>query len=183
MAPILTIIYFILSLIGTILIILVIAAAASSEDYIISREVVINRPRQEVFDYVRILKNQDYYSKWVMTDLNARRTFTGTDGEPGFIYTWDSDNKQVGQGKQTIKSIKEGEQMITNVRFIKPFEGGLDAIFTTTDAGLGQTTINWTIQGKRNLMMRIFHIIMSLPKKLGADMAESLNNLKRVVEN
>ncbi|PTR00028.1 uncharacterized protein YndB with AHSA1/START domain [Mucilaginibacter yixingensis] len=182
MELVLIIVYFILGLIGTIIIILLIAAAASSEDYTISREVVINRPRQEVFDYVRILKNQDYYSKWVMTDLNAQRTFTGTDGQPGFLYTWDSDNKQVGQGEQEIKSIKEGQQMITNVRFIKPFEGGLEATFTTRDAGQGQTNINWTIQGKRNLMMRMFHIMMSLPKKLGADMAESLNNLKRVLE-
>lgn len=177
-----SILFIILDVVVLALVILLVAAAASSKTYTISRNIVINRPRTDVFSFVRILKNQDYYSKWVMTDLNARRTFNGTDGETGFHYTWESDNKQVGQGEQTIASIKEGEQMVTNVRFIKPFEGALTATFSTTDAGAGQTTMTWTITGERNFMMRIFHILMNLKKKLGDDMAESLQTLKRVLE-
>ncbi|MEX2235109.1 MAG: hypothetical protein WD824_23300 [Cyclobacteriaceae bacterium] len=37
-------------------------------DYTIQRDIVINKPRQEVFNYVKFSKNQDYFSKWVMTD-------------------------------------------------------------------------------------------------------------------
>ncbi|MBA2761849.1 MAG: polyketide cyclase, partial [Segetibacter sp.] len=38
-----------------------------SKEYNIEREITINKPKQEVFNYVKNLKNQDNYSKWVRT--------------------------------------------------------------------------------------------------------------------
>lgn len=175
-----TILIIILLIIAAIVVIILIAAAASSSTYTISRDVVIARPKDTVFDFVRHLRNQEQYSKWVMLDPNSRKTFTGTDGTVGFIYAWDSDNKQVGQGEQEIISINNGV-LNSQVRFIKPFEGKLDATFTATEVP-GGTNLNWTINGERNLMMRVFHLLLNLPKTLGNDMAESLNNLKKVLE-
>ena len=66
------------------------------KEYSIQREITINKPQQEVFNYVKYLKNQDNYSKWVMTDPAMKKDFRGTDGTVGFVYAWDSKNKNAG---------------------------------------------------------------------------------------
>ncbi len=92
------------------------------KDYRIEREIIINKPKPIVFDYLKYLKNQDYYSTWVMMDPQMKKTFTGTDGTVGFIYAGDA-NKKAGKGAQVITNIVEGEKINVEVRFIKPMEG------------------------------------------------------------
>src|SRR5262249_13104108 len=113
----------ILIIIAVIIAIILIAAAATSTEYAIERDITINRPTDRVFDYVRHLKNQDNFNKWVMVDPNVRKEYRGTDGTPGFVYAWDSDNKQVGKGEMEIKRIAEGKRVDMDIHFIKPFEG------------------------------------------------------------
>ena len=67
-----------------------IAAIFVKREYSVEREVVINKPKQEVFEYVKLLKNQDNYSKWAMMDPKMKKEYTGTDGTVGFISAWDS---------------------------------------------------------------------------------------------
>src|SRR5476649_899486 len=92
----------ILAIILAIIAIPFIVAIFKPEEYVIEREIVIKRPKADVFNYVKLLKNQDHYSKWVMTDPSMKKSFTGTDGTVGFIYAWDSENKQAGKGEQEI---------------------------------------------------------------------------------
>ena len=176
-----TIIYIILIIIAAIVIIVLVSAALSPGGYSIERTVDISRPQAEVFDYIKLTRNQENYSKWVMLDPNSRKTFTGTDGTVGFVYTWDSDNKQVGQGSQTITAITEGSEVKSTVKFIKPFEGSLDATMSALPAGR-QTRVTWRIAGDRTFMLKVMHIVLNLQKTLGNDMAESLGNLKAVLE-
>jgi uncharacterized protein YndB with AHSA1/START domain len=84
-----------------LIIILIIAiplilALFGKNEFVIERETIINRPSQEVFNYIRFLKNAEHYNKWVMTDPNMKKAYRGTDGAPGFVYAWDSENKNVG---------------------------------------------------------------------------------------
>ena len=172
----------ILILLTAIIVIILIAAALLPDTYTIERETIINQPKQQVFNYIKILNNQQYFNKWVMADLQMRQTFTGTDGAVGFIYAWDSDNKQVGKGEQEIKAIADGEQVDSEVRFMKPFEGKLLASFITTATTPGQTRVRWIINGQRNFMMRVFHLLFNLRKTLGKDMLISMDNLKSLME-
>src|SRR4051812_46616730 len=89
--------------------IVLIAAAFMKKDFIIVREVTIAKPRQEMFSYIRVLKNQVNYSKWVMMDPTAKMEYRGTDGAVGSISAWDSENKNVGKGEQEIMKIAENE--------------------------------------------------------------------------
>src|SRR3954464_4013623 len=93
--------------IGILVVLLLIIAFFSKKDYAIEREIVINKPRQEVFNYIKYLRNQQNYSKWVMMDPDMEKDFKGTDGEVGFVYSWKSNNKDVGQGEQEISHISE----------------------------------------------------------------------------
>ena len=98
-----------------------IVALFVKKEYEVEREITINKSRGEVFDYVKHLKNQDNYSKWVMTDPKMKKDFRGTDGTVGFVYAWDG-NSEAGKGEQEIKSITEGERVDVEVRFEKPME-------------------------------------------------------------
>lgn len=177
-----SIILIILIVIAAILAILLIAAAQLQSEYSIERDITIARPGQEVFDYIKLIRNQANYNKWVMMDPNAKKEYTGTDGTVGFILAWDSENKQVGKGEQEIKNIVDGQRIDLAIRFVKPFEGESTAFMTTTPISGNQTKIQWVFGGKRNLLMKVMHLLMNLKKMLGKDMETSLTNLKELLE-
>jgi ABC-type lipoprotein release transport system permease subunit len=60
-----------LAVLGIIVIILVFALFIDKE-FSLSKEVLINKPKQQVFDYAKIIKNQEEHSVWVMKDPNIK---------------------------------------------------------------------------------------------------------------
>lgn len=50
--------------IGALLAIFLIIGIFAKKEYVVERQVSINKPKQEVFAYVKSLKNQDAYSYW-----------------------------------------------------------------------------------------------------------------------
>ncbi|MFT3823372.1 MAG: SRPBCC family protein [Chitinophagaceae bacterium] len=172
----------IIGIIAGIIALLLIAALFVKKEYIVSRHVVINKALPDVFSFIAQLKNQDLYNKWVMEDPAVRKTFTGTDGTPGFIYAWDSDNKRVGKGEQEIKTIANGQHVDTEVRFIKPFEGKADARFVTTAVSGDQTQLQWQLKGAMKYPFNLMMVLMNTETVLGKDIDTSLNNVKTVLE-
>lgn len=158
------------------------AAAFMDKHFTIEEQVVINKPLHEVFSYLKLLRHSDQYNKWVMTDPNLSKEFSGTDGTPGFTYRWNSEMKQVGQGEQEIKQIIEGERIDYEIRFIKPFTGTSFSSLITHATGNGQTQVTWTFSGERNFIMCLFHLLLNLSKALGKDLQTSLQNMKTVLE-
>jgi hypothetical protein len=148
--------------------------------YTIEEKVVITKPDPEVFDFVKLLGNQTYYNKWVMMDPNVKRTGTGIDGTVGFISAWDSNVRNVGKGEQEITRILQGSQIDSKVRFEKPFKNVADVQMTTKAISAGQTELTWTMRGQNKYPMNIMNLF--IPGMLARDMAESLHNLKRVLE-
>lgn len=53
------------------------------------RQITINRPKDEVFDYIKHLSNQKNYDTWHKMDPDAQTTTRGTDGTVGLVYAWD----------------------------------------------------------------------------------------------
>lgn len=159
-----------------------VVALFQSSSYTIVRDITINRSRNEIFDYIRILKNSEQYSKWVMTDPAMKKEYKGTDGAPGFIYAWDSANKNVGKGEQEISRVIAGERIDYNLRFIKPFEGDAGAYITTESIAPDQTKVTWAFLGEKNYMAKFMHMVLPLVKMLGKDLSISLGNLKNVLE-
>lgn len=109
------------------------------KSYDVEREIVINKPKSEVFGYIKLLRNQNYYSKWAQVDPNMTKTYRGTDGVVGFVSAWDSTNEEVGTGEQEIIAIKEGERIDFELRFIKPFKATEPAYMLTESLSATQT--------------------------------------------
>lgn len=84
-------------IVGFIVLLLLIALFISN-DYTVSVSTTINKPKRVVFDYVKMVKNQENYSIWVMQDPNVKMIYEGVDGTVGFKATWDSKDDNVGAG-------------------------------------------------------------------------------------
>ena len=171
----------ILTVIASLIALLLILALFAKKAYSISREISIHKPKQQVFDYVRMLKNQDHYSKWVMTDPNKKTTFRGIDGTVGFVYAWDG-NKQAGAGEHEIKKIKDGERLESEVRFVRPFAGTADLFMSTSAIGDNQTLVKWGFSSKMKYPLNVMLLLMNMEKMMGKDMEISLQNLKKIME-
>jgi uncharacterized membrane protein len=162
--------------------ILLIVAAFVRKEYAVEKSIVINKPHAEVYNYVRLLKNQNQYSKWAKLDPVMRTSFRGTDGTVGFVSAWDSDSSDVGKGEQEIKSIQEGMRIDYEIRFIKPFESTSTAYLTVLPDGENQTKVNWGFNGKMPYPMNLMIVFMDLENMIGADLDEGLHNLKTLQE-
>ena len=153
-----------------------IVAAFVKKDYAVQREVVINKPKQQVFDYIKYIKNQNNYSVWNMKDPNSKMSYTGTDGTVGFVSAWESQMKDVGKGEQTIKDIKDGERLDMDLHFIKPMEGHDNAYMTTDSIAPNQTKVTWGFNGAMPYPMNIMLLGMNMDTMLGGDLQTGLNN-------
>ena len=170
-----------LAIIGLIALLLIVAIFVKKE-YSVVRNITINKPRQEVFEYVKNIKNQNYYSKWNLTDPNAVKTYSGTDGTVGFIAAWDSKMKDVGQGEQEIKKIQDGERLDMELRFKRPFKATDYAYMTTESVGENQTKVSWGFNGKMDYPLNLMLLAYNMDKMLGGDMNVGLTNLKTILE-
>ena len=166
-----------------IIVIPLIIALFVKKEYAVEREIVINRPKQEVFDYIKYLRNQDNYSVWVMLDPAMKKEFKGTDAQPGFVSSWDSNNKKAGKGEQEITKITEGERIDLALHFIKPFEGRATAYMKTTALTPSQTTVRWVLNSAMKYPMNFMLLFMNMDKMIGNDLATGLVNLKTILEN
>ena len=146
-----------------------------------TREIIINKPNAEVFNYIRQLKNQDSYSKWGMMDPNMKKEFRGTDATVGFVSAWEG-NKKVGAGEQEITGIEEGKKLTTELRFIKPFKSVARASMTTEAVNNTSTKVSWGFEGQMNYPMNVMKLFMNMEKAVGNDFSIGLSNLKALLE-
>lgn len=172
----------ILKILLVLVVIVLVVAAFLKKDYTVEREVTINKPKQEVFDYLLILKNHNNFTKWAGMDPNMKTEFKGIDGTVGFTSSWDSAKDDVGKGEQTIAKITEGERIDYDLHFIKPFDANATAFLQTTATAADQTKVKWVFAGRMNYPMNIMCLFMNMDKTLGPDLQIGLDNLKNILE-
>jgi uncharacterized protein YndB with AHSA1/START domain len=168
--------------IGLIVVVLAAAIVLAPTDFAVEREIVINRPRAEVFEYAKILKNQNDWGPWFKRDPGMKQEFTGTDGAPGFTSKWTSQNPEVGSGEQEIKRIVPNERIDCELRFTEPMNSKADAYLTTEDSGPGQTKVKWGFKGSMPRPFNLFPLIMDLDAAVGKDYEDGLASLKQILE-
>ena len=154
------------------------------KDMTAEREVVINKPKAEVYEYVKYLKNQKEYSKWASMDPAMKVDFQGTDATPGFIYSWKSDKDEVGAGEQEIKAIKAGDRIDYELRFKEPWESTATSHMITEEVpgNPNQTRVKWGFNGNMAYPMNVMRLFMDMEKMIGDDFQTGLNNLKAKME-
>jgi len=173
------IVLIILYIIAGLIALLLIIGLFMKKGYQTHSEVTILAPKQKVFDYIKHIRNQDNYNKWVMMDLNMKKEFTGTDGTVGFIYGWNG-NKEAGEGEQEIKAITEGRDIEMEIRFVRPFAGIAKAKMATESLSENQTKVTWNTSSEMKYPLNI--MLPMITGLLEKDMAASLTTLKGILE-
>lgn len=171
-----------LIIIALIIAIPLIIALFVKKNYTVARSIVIQKPVNEVFQYIKHLKNQDKYSKWAMTDPNMKKTFTGTDAQVGFVSAWESEDKNVGVGEQEITNITDNQRIDFALRFFKPFKATHVAYMTTTPENDNQTKVEWGFLGDMKYPMNLMLLFMNFDKMIGGDLETGLKRLKENLE-
>lgn len=172
----------IFTVIAIIIAIPLVVALFVKKDYVVEREIIINKPKAEVFEYIKFLKNQDNYSKWNMMDPDMKKTYQGTDGTIGFISAWESKMENVGAGEQEIVNMIDGERIDTKLRFKVPFESQNDAYMITEDMSNNQTKVKWGFKGAFPYPFNLMGLFMDMEKAVGGDLEVGLQNLKNLLE-
>ena len=178
------IIIIILLIVAGIIALLLLIALFMKKEHYVNREIIINAPRQKVFDYVKLLKNQDQFNKHAKADPDRKEEFKGTDGTVGFIIAWNG-NKNVGEGQKEIKNIIEGKRIETEIRFVRPMSAMASIIMETEslsdpDSYRDQTKVIWSNAGTLKYPINI--MIPMMEKHVAKDMDSSLSTLKSILE-
>jgi uncharacterized protein YndB with AHSA1/START domain len=146
----------------------------------IEKSIEINKSPELVFEYLRLTENQDNFSVWNMTDPNMKKTHQGIDGTIGFIYSWDSNMKNVGAGEQEITGIEEGKSIDYTIRFFRPMQNTAKSKFQITGSLNESTTVAWIFESPSRFPMLLFAPIFKI--MLGKDIQKGLINLKSILE-
>lgn len=169
-------------IIGIALLVFILSSVAPKK-YSAQRSIVIQRPPEEVYNYLRLLKNQDQWAKWNLLDPEIKKSYKGEDGKIGFQSIWESNHKKVGSGQQTIMAMDENKAIYTKLEFIKPFKSESDAFLSIDKIDDKSTNVTWGFSGEMNAPMNILLFFMNMDQKIGADFEEGLGNLKRILES
>ncbi|HLY71242.1 MAG TPA: SRPBCC family protein [Puia sp.] len=170
----------ILFIIAGIIVLLLIVALFMKREHYVKRDITINAPRQKVFDYLKLLKNQDEFNKYAKTAPDRKKEFKGTDGTVGYIYAW-SGNKNAGEGEKEIKNIIEGKRIETEIRFVKPMTTSAHITMETESLSDNQTRVFWSNLGTLKYPLNI--LIPMVEKHVAKDMDISFSSLKNILEN
>ena len=169
----------IILVIAGIIALLLIIALFMKRDHYVKCEIIINATRQKVFDYLKLLKNQETFNENAMVAPDREREFKGTDGTVGYIYAWKG-NKDAGEGEKEIMNIVEGERIEMEIRFVKPMTTSASIIMATESLPGNQTKVIWSNAGTLKYPVNI--MIPMMEKHVVKDMDRSLSNLKSILE-
>ena len=175
------ILFIIVIAIVAIIVLVLVLALIAPKSYSIQREIRINKPINEVYEYVKLIKNQDHYSVWVQKDPHMKKEYKGTDGTVGFLYSWDG-NKKVGAGSQEIKNLEQGKKIDLEIRFIRPFKAIASTPFFFESEAENQTKVIWGMNSTMNYPMNVMLLMMNMDKLLGKELEISLEQLKKAIE-
>lgn len=170
----------ILIALGILIAIPLVVALFMEKKYAVEREIVINRPKAEVFEYLKSLKRQSNWSTWVLQDPKIQMTYGGEEGTVGSYAEWKSD--EMGSGRQTVKNIIEGERIETELHFTQPYESYSPARLVTEAVGEAQTKVKWAMDGEMAYPFNFMQVFMSMDEMIGTEYAKSLANLKAILE-
>ena len=167
--------------IGVLVLAIIAAVFIVDADFEVERSVTIERPVDEVFGYVKYLRNQNQYSVWSARDPDMHMEYRGTDCTVGFVSSWQG-NEEAGSGEQEIVGMTDGLRIDYELRFFEPFESTSHAYKTTEPLGENRTRVTWGMSGSFPRPMNLMLLFFDMDDALGSDYETGLASLKAILE-
>lgn len=166
--------YILLTLLGIIALALIVAAFLPKKFHVEGSQ-VINRPVQDVYNYVRYIQNQEAFTVWFKMDPDIQKAYSGTDGAVGGSLSWKS--KEVGDGRQVITALKENERVDIDLYLMDDKNPGKH-YFLTAAEGDNKTKVTIAVDGHVPYPFNLWMLFYDMNK----DFQKNADNLKEILE-
>ena len=155
--------------------------AAAKKEYDISRTVVINCPKEEVFNLVRQLKKERLWMPWFANNYEGILRYKGDDGKIGAYLYWKG-HKKFYEGTQNITKINHGKIIETKISIVKPFKMMLLEYKGLKEIDDNKTKMVWGVKGYLAFPFSVFALIQPVDKAYGKELELGLKKLKTILE-
>ncbi|MEO8150182.1 MAG: SRPBCC family protein [Bacteroidia bacterium] len=168
----------ILSIIAILIGLYVILCAVFPKTFDINRSITIKAPVDVAFEPINDFNQWQTWSPWKEKDTAMKITVTGTIGEPGYKYEWESTKKDVGKGSLTrITTVQN--KTIENDLFFADMGMTSRTYFSFEETPEG-TKVTWGDKGELPFFSRIMSPMME--KMIAPDFEHGLAKIKALVE-
>ncbi len=147
----------------------------------VEKSIVIDKDVHDVFEYLKFAKNQANFSVWSLRDPQQKTADLGTDGTVGFVHSWDSQMENIGAGRQEIKDIVQDQEIKYELKFERPMESHAESLLKVDKTGDNHTKVTWSMESPVDDSMLAG--MDAMQEEVGADLEESLQNLKKLMES
>lgn len=172
------IIFIFIAIAFVICLVLIFGLVAPKQEMVVSSQIVIVQPKDKVYNYIKLLRNQEQYNAWIMQDPNIKMEYKGTDGTPGFIAAWQSKTR-MGNGEQEITKIIEGDGYEAELRF-RNHENVTKVSTMLESIESDKTKVSYVMSATPAFPMSM--MVPMMKNMLQKDMDKTLANLKRALE-
>jgi len=155
--------------------------AWAKKDFDISRTVVINRPKEEVYNFVRQLKKEHLWMPWFEKDFNGILKYKGDDGKLEALLYWKG-HKHFYEGTQKIVKLNQGKIVETRFLIVKPFRFVILEYKGLKEIDETKTKIVWGIRGGLVFPFSVIALIHPVDKAYGKDIEKGLQKIKNILE-
>jgi effector-binding domain-containing protein len=170
-----------LSILVLILIVaIIILGLVEPKDVTIERSVVINSPKENVWNQVVSFKNWAAWYPACKLDTATKTNYEGNDGMPGSSFHWISNNKTIGEGTITNTNSDSG-MMKYDMKIVRPHSGIADGWFLTAETK-GQTKLIWGMHVHCGFPINAALAFVDMDKMMGSDLDLGLKNIKKNLE-
>ncbi|MFD0975242.1 SRPBCC family protein [Salinimicrobium gaetbulicola] len=154
--------------------------AWSKKDYDVSRTIMINRPKAEVYGYIRQLQKQTLWMPWFLNDPNTVVKFKGEDGKEGAAAYWKGSNRV--EAIQKLTKVKDGKVLESQLLFLRPYKSMSLNYMAVKEVEADRTKMVWGLKGIHRFPASVLMLFYSMDRALGKDFETGLYNLKTILE-
>ena len=142
------------------------------------QSLVINAPKEKVWQHSNSMKAFNAWNPWMKMDPNVVVTYKGASGEIGDSYHWKG-NDDVGEGEQTVTSLVPMEKVSSEMHFIQPMEDKATSDLLLASEGAG-TKVTWNIDYDIETVFKPMKPLMTW--QMNKSFSEGLGKLKELAE-
>lgn len=153
----------------------------AKKEFDLSRTIVINKPKAEVYAFIRQLEKQRLWMPWFLEQPDTILKYKGEDGKLGASSYWRSSGK-IEEGIQRITKIKEGKVIETELLFIKPYKTLSLVYLAVKELEPEKTKMVWGVRGVHRFPVSVLMLFYGFDRMWGKEFEAGLENLKRILE-
>jgi effector-binding domain-containing protein len=141
----------------------------------VERDTKINAAARTVYAQIADLRSWNKWSVWNQIDPNMEISYTKHGVGAGAGYSWESNNRRVGNGSLEITTAQAFDSVLVNIQFA---EQGIVQNGFVFSAENNATKVKWYLRYElgNNPLSRWMGLMM--PKNIGSDLETGLSNLK-----